>query len=790
MPEAKQIADTITEKGNAVFDVISTVDTASSKFQKRNRKGSIAKAAKGNLFEFPVFVSKSVALDYATATTSLLEQVYASYLQQAISRNPIVDADQVRRGLQFADYKTDTNKYLEYTEMDYAHDACYNEIPHEDGKYMMEFSMLSIEDSEAIDINESYNYEPLSEFSHFFQEAKYKNKNKGNNGNTNNTNNNTNNGNNGNNKNNNSQNIQTYNDNITKIIDKINENARLAKSTASPEAGKNIDKDASAVIKQIAKSYKIDLNKPLTPADVDRIVNRNMPPDRINTYDPNQYSKDNKNKLIESANEAKKKIANDTLKDKDPDAYKRAKDSYDKLIADIETGRIKVDGGTAYGDTEADNIIKNILPEDTDWKSLDASKEVKDSANAKIDFLNALTTAKDAKIKEPGLTEDEVAVINARYYAAAQNAISKITPEEFGKLKPDQQKDIAKIVLEPNRFEKEPTESRIKKTADAIETGLKITDSAVGITTKIIGAVDSHKKSKLEREMLKRQLEDYDEEKKNKAERLDLERRTTAAKELEAEIKRREFNKVKAPTMLKEGDITKLNTMKPLMMQVELAIMDKNDTISRPIEYVVGVKCFMRLVDPDILPEVAEYPLKEMNKLTRKVKWRAGELKFFKDIVFNIKQKKQTAADSRDPKRKWYRRLYNLAHMQGDAPSTAVIQGKSITGALINEKLGKSKLNRGAMPNATIIISQSDVDNIKAQTDIDLLSASSASKFCNELFLLSLIVIDDDADTIKMLVPALHNDYEIHTLASVKKQLATLDTVGTKTRDMFKVLGA
>lgn len=275
MPEAKQIADTITEKGNAVFDVISTVDTASSKFQKRNRKGSIANAAKGNLFEFPVFVSKSVSLDYATATTSLLEQVYASYLQQAISRNPIVDADQVRRGLQFADYKTDTNKYLEYTEMDYAHDACYNEIPHEDGKYMMEFSMLSIEDSEAKLINESYNYEPLSEFSHFFQEADKPNK-----------------------PNNNSQNIKTYNANIDKIIEKIKDNAFDAKSNASAEEKKIIDKDTAAVIKQIAKSYKIDLNKPLSPADVDRIVDRNMPPNMVHTYDPDPHLTDNKNHLI------------------------------------------------------------------------------------------------------------------------------------------------------------------------------------------------------------------------------------------------------------------------------------------------------------------------------------------------------------------------------------------------------------------------------------------------------------------------------------------------------------
>ena len=77
-----------------------------------------------------------------------------------------------------------------------------------------------------------------------------------------------------------------------------------------------------------------------------------------------------------------------------------------------------------------------------------------------------------------------------------------------------------------------------------------------------------------------------------------------------------------------------------------------------------------------------------MDKISRKVKWRAGELKFFKDLVFRIKEKKQTAADSRDPNRKWYRRLYELAHMKGDAPAAAVVEGKSLFKTFIKDKQG------------------------------------------------------------------------------------------------------
>ena len=135
----------------------------------RSTGKSIIAAAKGNLFEFPVFISSSVQLDYATATSSLLEQVYASYLQSALSLNPIVDESLVRNKTPFAKFQSDTNRYVEYTDMDYAHDAVHNEVVMENGD-SLEFDMMSIEDRDGKVIVEYYNKRPLSEFDHYFQE--------------------------------------------------------------------------------------------------------------------------------------------------------------------------------------------------------------------------------------------------------------------------------------------------------------------------------------------------------------------------------------------------------------------------------------------------------------------------------------------------------------------------------------------------------------------------------------------------------------------------------------------
>jgi hypothetical protein len=226
--------------------------------------------------------------------------------------------------------------------------------------------------------------------------------------------------------------------------------------------------------------------------------------------------------------------------------------------------------------------------------------------------------------------------------------------------------------------------------------------------------------------------------------------------------------------MMDETKINKLNTMKPLMMVVNMSIMSKDGNVSRPIEYMVGVKTHCRLIKAETLPEVVKYPVKEMDEISRKAKWRAGELKFFKDIVFDIKGKKQTAVDSRDPNRKWYRRLFELAHQKGDNNVAKMVTGK--------------KSADGLIPNVTMVISKGDVDNIEDVTGIDMLKPSNAMGFCSQLFMMGIIVVDIDAQSIKLLFPDINNDYEVQSLAAVNRQVAQLSTAGQKTQDIFKTL--
>ena len=706
------VLDRFASAGNDAVGLINRVDDATAKFQPGLRRGSIVKAAQGNVFEFPVFISNSIPLDYATATTSLLEQVYAAYIQMAVSINPVVSAASVKNGLQFADLKTNTNKYLEYTDTSYQHEACHNVIQEDGVQY--EFNMLSIEDSDARLINEAVDYQPLSEFDHFFQEAN-----------------------------------SDDNDYISRMV------ARY------PTPIVNATRDGIADIDRDHLSTPNEIYNLLHDLPDELVVDQNGRPVVTGRFGDEQYI---------SAYQAYMNRCRDQGVElpSEQDVLQFQHDLRSDEELKLKVQKLEQDLANTDGITYKMNIANQ-------------RKELKrrlDKINIEIGGgntgvypyakdLNNQREMRERENKDLTYTDDKgnVHTLTADDYAASQrrSALARATVDERNAYK----------AKSPYYRGAEAISTGARTASDvinAVNSGIKTVDTAASTVGNVATLSDRIKQAKYQTKI-----------DKDRAEHLDEDRL----------IKKQDvLNKMKTSDVkyVDDSKCQKLNTMKPLLMSVTLNMLNKDDSL-QPINYIIGVKTHSRVIPASILPEVAKYPLKEMDKISRKIKWRAGELKFLKDLVFRIDEKKQTAADSRDPNRKWYRRLYELAHMKGDAPSAAVVQGKSLFGAFIRDKQGKSKMLHGMIPNASIIMSQQDIDNIKHQTEIDLLKASSARKFCGELFLISLVIIDTDAQSIKILLPDQYNDYDVHSLASVEKQLAALDTSGTKTRDMFKMLG-
>lgn len=244
---------------------------------------------------------------------------------------------------------------------------------------------------------------------------------------------------------------------------------------------------------------------------------------------------------------------------------------------------------------------------------------------------------------------------------------------------------------------------------------------------------------------------------------------------------------MQAPVMLRDQDVTKINTMKPLLMNAQMGYVEKNNSGEaigiQKMNYVVGVKTFVRLIDPKLMPEVVKFPDKN-NMLLKKAKYRAGELKYWKDFKFDIKGKKQAAYDiGMTPEKKWYHRLYQMAHLRDDALAPMVAAG-GLKGLTKRWNTAKT----GMIPNCSIVITQEDVNYIKSETGKDLMKPGTAASLCREMFLISFVVIDIDQEAVKILIPDMHKDFEVQSLDAINKQLSVLNTSGVKTNEIFKHL--
>jgi hypothetical protein len=247
------------------------------------------------------------------------------------------------------------------------------------------------------------------------------------------------------------------------------------------------------------------------------------------------------------------------------------------------------------------------------------------------------------------------------------------------------------------------------------------------------------------------------------------------------------------PKMLKEGEINKLNTMKPLMMEAHFGAYtlndDKNIKSIEQTSMIIGVRSYCRLVNSEDLPEMAKYS-DSKNILMKRAKYRAGEMKYWSDFKFDIKGKKNDVYENiTSPEKKWYKRLHQLAHMRDDAIAPLVAKS-GVLGALNTI----SKASNGMIPNCSLVISQADVDYIKAvtskdgRTGINLLSPSAARKLCRDMFLICLVVIDPDRESVKMFIPDLNSDWEVQSIDAINRQISTMNAAGIKSNEIFKAL--
>lgn len=215
---------------------------------------------------------------------------------------------------------------------------------------------------------------------------------------------------------------------------------------------------------------------------------------------------------------------------------------------------------------------------------------------------------------------------------------------------------------------------------------------------------------------------------------------------------------IAAPEVLRDVDIKKTNGMLPYGIKVTFRL--KNSQSAADIEYIIGVKTILHPIQIKDLIDDIEGIITGNIKSLRKVKYKTGEISF-KDYWFDLSGLKADASKRLNKGKRWLASLKQLGEYS------------KLHGSMYNVA---SDLIKGGIPipNASLVISKSEVDAIKDRTGIDIMDVKTAHRLSKAIFLICIMVVDGSAGTMKVLLNG-DSDWDTQAIAQLDSELSKLD---------------
>ncbi len=217
---------------------------------------------------------------------------------------------------------------------------------------------------------------------------------------------------------------------------------------------------------------------------------------------------------------------------------------------------------------------------------------------------------------------------------------------------------------------------------------------------------------------------------------------------------------IKAPEMLNNHDIKKINGMLPYGIRVTFRIKDFANAAD--VEYLIGIKTVLHPVAIKDLADDIENIISGELKNLRKIKYKTGELSF-KDYWFNLSGLKADAAKRLKSGKRWIASLKQLAEYH------------KVHGSILKRPAGLTRGDKGIpIPNGTLVISKSEVDSIRDSSGVDLEEVSTAQRLSKALFLICIMIVDGSAGTMRVLMTG-DSNWDTQAISQLDSEIAKMD---------------
>ena len=215
---------------------------------------------------------------------------------------------------------------------------------------------------------------------------------------------------------------------------------------------------------------------------------------------------------------------------------------------------------------------------------------------------------------------------------------------------------------------------------------------------------------------------------------------------------------------LMDNDVKKANELVPTLLHMRIFPVDKQGNQYEPIDFVLGIKATLHPVSSDEMVTNICRGVKNENTFFNFIRWTTGETKFFKDFVFAMNELKIDALNTSSKSSKWW---------------SVLKRRKAI--AKIKNLLLPNKM----LPNATVVVTQDEVNTIREVYGYDMTNDAIVTKLMSNYFLLAFVIVDPALQRVKFLFDG-QTQFETLTYATLARESSTNDK---QFKEMLNMLG-
>jgi hypothetical protein len=214
--------------------------------------------------------------------------------------------------------------------------------------------------------------------------------------------------------------------------------------------------------------------------------------------------------------------------------------------------------------------------------------------------------------------------------------------------------------------------------------------------------------------------------------------------------------------LLKNNDARKANELVPTTMHVRTILLNEKGENQGTMDFIIGIKATMHPISSEEIVTNLLNAVKNKGKFFNFIRWTSGEISFFKDFLFNIKEIKDDVT----------------SRSAGSSPWWIALKRRRALAKLKNALM----LPKQILPNATIVVSKEEIEYIRSEFGYDLMDLNVLKKIMDTYFLLGFVVVDNSTQIVHFLFDG-HNDFQSVSFSGLENA-----TRGGSSSDIKEVL--